>query len=283
MKRPATLERRKASFQRLALACSLVIWGTAEASAPVHTVFSAENALYGAGYDIGKADGWIDAELRAGLRQYQSEHPGLSPSGNLDAGTLESLGIESVSAVTIKGNTLASRAETRAQLGLKETSRPPERAVIVAVPPVDKAPDDAQPKQSAAKSDAEPATESAPPTVAVETTPALPSDDIVTTEGREIAKNQDNRDDISIELSESNPGPQEPVKPEMLPKTTASETASQEELLARLPDEPTASGPAAPLAVAGEQDVSKDKDEARPESSGGFFSWLFDFFFGWMA
>jgi len=51
---------------------------------PAETIYSAENALYGAGYEIGKADGWMDNTLRSAIRQYQSSSDELQATGNLD-------------------------------------------------------------------------------------------------------------------------------------------------------------------------------------------------------
>ena len=78
MKRSPLQGRRKTAAQSLAVVSSIAICGWAQAASPTHTVFAAENALYGSGYDIGTADGWIDTKLRTAIRQYQSDRPELS-------------------------------------------------------------------------------------------------------------------------------------------------------------------------------------------------------------
>ncbi|MFE8069452.1 peptidoglycan-binding domain-containing protein [Marinobacteraceae bacterium S3BR75-40.1] len=61
---------------------------------PNNTVLAAENALYGAGYDIGTADGQMDSQLRAAVKSFQSKQSGLSATGELDDDTLYALGVK---------------------------------------------------------------------------------------------------------------------------------------------------------------------------------------------
>lgn len=110
-------------------------------AASVQTVFSVENALYGAGYDIGKADGWIDDDLRAAVESYQSSQSGLAATGELDGDTLAALGINSGSISLAGGNRVATRDAALAALGLtendfKRSSRPEKRPIVA-----DKAPE----------------------------------------------------------------------------------------------------------------------------------------------
>lgn len=103
-----------------ALAVSVSFCAVAAQAGPVETIYSAENALYGAGYDIGKADGWMDNTLRSAIRQFQSEHDELQANGNLDPQTLSALGIAPESDSTVSGNDVADRKAAMAALGLSD-------------------------------------------------------------------------------------------------------------------------------------------------------------------
>ena len=110
---------KSASVTAALMACPLLAQ-----AASVQTVFSAENALYGAGYSIGQADGWIDDSLRAAVRQYQAERPGLSATGELDSPTLAALGISGSRSQLMGGNVVADQEAARKELGLTLASAP---------------------------------------------------------------------------------------------------------------------------------------------------------------
>lgn len=127
---------KNASVAAALLACPLMVQ-----AASVKTVFSAENALYGAGYNIGQADGWIDDNLRSAIRKYQADDPELNTTGELDEPTLSALGIASSGARLMNGNTVASRDAARKALGLETLAVRPEpapapRPVVAAPEPV---------------------------------------------------------------------------------------------------------------------------------------------------
>ncbi|MBW3196268.1 peptidoglycan-binding domain-containing protein [Marinobacter nauticus] len=272
MKRSPLQGRRKTAAQSLAVVSSLAICSWAQAASPTHTVFAAENALYGSGYDIGTADGWIDSKLRTAIRQYQSDRPELSASGNLDSATLKSLGVEAAPTLTIQSNSVASRSAARNQLGLAANSRPTARSVAAVAP----------------ESKPEPAPE-------IKAVQSVPEED------SELGPNESHKDQRVTELSSSvSESYQTPVTADQEPAEVVEVvTGDNEELIAQLPTEPTAAGPDeplvaeeepepvivdAPVANANEPVANQDtKAESRPQSSGGFFSWLFDFFFGWIA
>ncbi len=57
-------------------------------------VRSAQAALSGQGYDVGKVDGQFGPNTQSAVRRFQSER-GLTPSGMLDDATLAALGVRS--------------------------------------------------------------------------------------------------------------------------------------------------------------------------------------------
>lgn len=61
---------------------------------PSDPVLAAENALYGAGYDIGQADGQMDAKLQSAIEQFQQKQAGLAATGELNDETLYALGVK---------------------------------------------------------------------------------------------------------------------------------------------------------------------------------------------
>ncbi|MCC4272046.1 peptidoglycan-binding protein [Marinobacter nauticus] len=299
MKRSPLQGRRKTAAQSLAVVSSLAICSWAQAASPTHTVFAAENALYGSGYGIGTADGWIDDKLRTAIRQYQSDRAELSVSGNLDSATLKSLGVEAAPTLTIQSNSVASRSAARNQLGLAANSRPTARSVAAVAP---------ESKPEPAPEIKEPEPETVEPEVVDTTEPrenqvaALePAVQSVPEEDSELGPNESHKDQRVTELSSSvSESYQTPVTADQEPAEVVEVvTGDNEELIAQLPTEPTAAGPDeplvaeeepepvivdAPVANASEPVANQEtKAEPRPQSSGGFFSWLFDFFFGWIA
>ncbi len=115
-----------------AIAVSASLSAATAQAGPVEIIYSAENALYGAGYDIGKADGWMDDTLRSAIRRYQSRTDELKATGNLDPQTLSALGIAHGDTGTISDNAVPNRNAAMAALELGEqrfgsgssTSRP---------------------------------------------------------------------------------------------------------------------------------------------------------------
>ncbi|WP_286715400.1 peptidoglycan-binding domain-containing protein [Marinobacter sp. tcs-11] len=299
MKRSPLQGRCKTTAQGMALFSSIAICGWAQANSPVHTVFAAENALYGSGYDIGTADGWIDDKLRTAVRQYQSDRPELSASGNLDSATLKSLGVAAAPALTIQSNSVASRSAARDQLGLAAKVPSPARSVAAIAP---------KPKPEPAPKVQEPEPETVEPEVVDTTEPrenqvaaVEMAEQSLPAENPEPNPDENTPEQHVMELSSSvSESYQTPVTADQEPAEVVEVvTGDNEELIAQLPTEPTAAGPDEPLVVEEEPEpvivdapvanASKPvanqeaKAEPRPQSSGGFFSWLFDFFFGWIA
>lgn len=244
---------------------------------PVQTIFAAENALYGAGHEIGKADGWMDDTLRSAIRRYQSGKEELQATGNLDPQTLSALGISSEGNNTIGDNAVPNRRAAMAALGLSDevfgagsVNRP-----VAAAPDPEPKPQpepEAQPEPEVAiqeEAETEPA---APP-------PAEP--EVVPTE--EPTAEPELAVQIPDPVPESNPEAEpEPVvteaEKETIVEVSTVEVSTVEEPSEaefQLPDEPTA---------AGNPEVSETSDVPEPaaQSSGGFFSSLFDFLFGWL-
>ncbi len=302
-----------------ALVCAAAYWTPAAmASGPLETIFSAENALYGAGYDIGRADGWIDDTLRRAIRKYQADTDELTVSGNLDAPTLDALGIRARSPRVIAGNAVSRQGQALAALNLQspEPSRPAAQPVSRSEPAPERAPEPAP--QSTPEPAPEPVATAQPTPVPPEATapraePALetvPAEKPIVAEA-DIRKKERNPEEQSVEITTSTaPEVADAEVPESAEtesvatesaetesteaENTESERATTErvaasdtpsadesiteetELVAGLPAEPTAAGPA-PAKTHTEQ------QQPRVQSGGGFFSSLFDFLFGWLV
>ena len=266
---------------------------------PADTIFAAENALYGAGYDIGKADGWMDDTLRSAIRKYQSGREGLQATGDLDPQTLSALGIAVKDGDSVTGNTARSREGAMADAGISKQrfGSPSAKQPIAAAPEPEVKPEPVPVSTEA-------------PTLEEESAPA--PETIVATNDKPVIQPE-------TELAQdSKPKPQIAEEPETEPVAVAAveepsiveETSTVEELSTvdaepsvalnvpseateetstdvdyQLPEEPTASGN--PEISESSQATSSTSDNTSEsttvaKSSGGFFSSLFDFLFGWL-
>lgn len=290
---------RKSGFRgrAIVLLATTACMGSAHAVEPERVIFAAENALYGAGFDIGRADGWLDGKLRAAIRGYQSAN-GLQANGTLDAATLKALGVHAAPATTITANSVASRQQSAEVLGLASPAPTP-------------------PASAVAKAQPEPPTEPEP-----QTTPEprrQPEQNIETVADSAHEKPEDQRiskeTSTPIEVEDTGgtvvvaeksepaiaeaPAPASEPDPEAKPAVVVVDTAPSDSpaekdlVLTQLPDEPTGAGnqqPEEPVAQEPETlqpaqpDPVSQAAASRPQSSGGgFFSALFDFFFGWLV
>ena len=266
---------------------------------PADTIFAAENALYGAGYDIGKADGWMDDTLRSAIRKYQSGREGLQATGDLDPQTLSALGIAVKDGDAVTGNSARSREGAMADAGISKQrfGSPSAKQPIAAAPEPEVKPEPVPVSTEA-------------PTLEEESAPA--PETIVATNDKPVIQPE-------TELAQdSKPEPQIAEEPEIEPVAVAAveepsiveETSTVEELSTvdaepsvalnvpseateetstdvdyQLPEEPTASGN--PEISESSQATSSTSDNTSEsttvaKSSGGFFSSLFDFLFGWL-
>ena len=266
---------------------------------PADTIFAAENALYGAGYDIGKADGWMDDTLRSAIRKYQSGREGLQATGDLDPQTLSALGIAVKDGDAVTGNSARSREGAMAEAGISKQrfGSPSAKQPIAAAPEPEVKPEPVPVSTEAS-------------TLEEESAPA--PETIVATNDKPVIQPE-------TELAQdSKPKPQIAEEPETEPVAVAAveepsiveETSTVEELSTvdaepsvalnvpseateetstdvdyQLPEEPTASGN--PEISESSQATSSTSDNTSEsttvaKSSGGFFSSLFDFLFGWL-
>ena len=275
---------RKAGVRSPALAIltAAACLGTAQAAEPEKVIFAAENALYGAGHDVGRADGWIDEQLRTAIRAYQDKN-GLQTNGNLDAATLEALGVAKTSSATIAANSVGSRKASMAKLGLSLPEPAPDSPAV-------------------ARAEPKPEPEPAPQPVATPTrTPSeqvtqTPLPDIKTAEKQVATVDTSKQSEVTIE-EKAPSGPQAPT-PDPTPEPVVAEVTTPEVNeepdpgLAQLPTEPTGAGYAEREAtdtrkaqpIEEETTASTPTAAEKPQSTGGgFFSKLFDFFFGWLV
>lgn len=287
------------------LALSIAITGSAMAEAnSVKVIYAAENALYGAGYDIGRADGWMDEALRAAVREYQARSDKLSVTGNLDSATLSSLGISSNTGRTVADNVVASKAQALAALGMTESraqsqpkpiSKPepkprlqPKPAFTIKELPAEPKPEPVEKKAPAAAPD--PVATPQPVTVAkAEPTPAPQ----VETPDAEVppSSQQPAAVTVSSTAPASQPEPQLSAESQAEPEPSPSEDPTASELAAQLPDEPTAAG--RPDTEASNVSLTETGSESpQPattpapepnEKSRNIFGTLFDFLFGWLV
>lgn len=266
---------------------------------PADTIFAAENALYGAGYDIGKADGWMDDTLRSAIRKYQSGQEGLQATGDLDPQTLSALGIAVKDGDSVTGNTARSREGAMAEAGIsKQRFGSPSAKQPVAVAPEPEVQREPAPVSIEA------------PTLEEEAAPV--PDAILATDDNPVIQPEPETAQASMQA------PQTAEEPESKPVAVAAaeepsiveETSTVEKLSTvdaapsvaldvpseateetstdvdyQLPEEPTASDNpeiSESLQATRSSSDNTSKSTTVAKSSGGFFSSLFDFLFGWL-
>jgi hypothetical protein len=270
-----------APFLRSAtVAAALTACSVGAQAASVQTVFSAENALYGAGYNAGQADGWIDDSLSAAVTQYQTDHPDLRTTGELDEPTLDALGISGSRSQLMSGNGVANAEAARKELGLKVASAP-KSAPAPAPTPVPKAEPKPEPKPAQPVATPEPA---AKPTV--EPAPVIASAPEVK---EPVPKPEPQKapeptsEPIMIASSARTSSRDEPAAaPELgaTPEETANVASvyNTEKTEAAVPQE----------SAAARNDQEKVSTEAGSQSQptdrqGNVITRMFDFLFGWMV
>ena len=266
---------------------------------PADTIFAAENALYGAGYDIGKADGWMDDTLRSAIRKYQSGQEGLQATGDLDPQTLSALGIAVKDGDAVTGNSARSREGAMADAGIsKQRFGSPSAKQPVAVAPEPEVQREPAPVSIEA------------PTLEEEAAPV--PDAILATDDNPVIQPEPETAQASMQA------PQTAEEPESKPVAVAAaeepsiveETSTVEKLSTvdaapsvaldvpseateetstdvdyQLPEEPTASDNpeiSESLQATRSSSDNTSKSTTVAKSSGGFFSSLFDFLFGWL-
>ena len=269
---------KSASVVAALMACPL-----AQATS-VQTVFSAENALYGAGYGIGQADGWIDDRLRSAIRQYQEGRPGLSATGELDSPTLEALGISGGRSELMGGNIVADRETARKELGLADASasvsapKPAQAPIPAPKPKVVKVAEVSEPEVKVEN----PPTQATPKPVEK----PLPEPQLAKAEPKPKAP-----EERPAPESEPEPGSEPIVIASTVRVSNDSADAEKPALVEPVKDETievakTEILPPEPIEASSEQEpalsVSGDGSETQ-ENSGNVITRMFDFLFGWMV
>lgn len=272
------------------------LYAVSAQAGPAQTIYAAENALYGAGHEIGKADGWMDNTLRSAIRHYQSGNDELQATGNLDPQTLSALGVAPEGNSTISDNAAPDRQAAMAAVGLSEErfgSGSASRRMAAAPEPEPKPEPEPEPER-VVQPDPEPEVQPKPevqpePEVVVQEKPepepaaSAPAEPEVVP-AREPTAEPELASQTTEPVAESVPEPEpeltvaEPetkTEPEAETMVKVSAVEESPEADVQLPDEPTA---------AGNPEVSETPDESEPpvHSSGGFFSSVFDFLFGWL-
>ncbi|SFR38950.1 Putative peptidoglycan binding domain-containing protein [Marinobacter gudaonensis] len=273
-------------------------FSVAQAGQTEQVIFSAENALYGAGYDIGRADGWFDNDLRGAVRAYQKANA-LTVSGKLDNATLSALGIKATSVQTVSGNALSSRAQSLKALELPSpatmpVARPEARKTVV--------------EKTVAR---KPVVETTVVEEAVVEETVVEKATVADVEKEKISESTNSvqaAENLSAKVSEkqiakaetSTQSEEEVRKPvaEQSNEVTPATVASSETTTAAPVEQPQAAvepargvehsqpDPAKPeekVAVAEPSEKQAPAEPRRASSGGGFFTALFDFFFGWLV
>ncbi|WP_286222726.1 peptidoglycan-binding protein [Marinobacter apostichopi] len=300
----------------LFLSAALTVSSHAQAQAEsVKVIFSVENALYGAGYDIGRADGWMDKALKQAVRDYQARNGALKISGILDTETLSALGVSNISGRAVSGNVVASKTAALSALGISETqtqvqtqtqpkAKPqrrlqPKPAFTVKEIVPEPAPTpvaEQQPKpqvqlQSQPSKQTDPATPEAAPTVAAQTSVTPPAREVTKPSPEPKAKPAPQSVDKPAPSTDvakvKSPAPEtaEPTSAETVAwmKQLPNETTASEKPEHTTVNEPVAQAPKAEAPETATAEAAQKEQPAKPENERNIFGSLFHFLFGWMV
>ncbi|MEC7377775.1 MAG: peptidoglycan-binding protein [Pseudomonadota bacterium] len=305
------LYRQKATTLATTLLLSYASVGHAQPGQTEQVIFSAENALYGAGYDIGRADGWFDNDLHNAVRAYQKAS-GLAVNGNLDNPTLSALGVAAATVQSISDNALGNRAQSVEALGLASPARQPVAGPDARKTVVEKT---VAPQQPAVDEEiVEKAVAGKEPVANEEKTAQVPAptpeparaeavSEKVDDTGRSVqtAENEqikpEEKQITTAEISTASEGPSPAPVAENTVDATPAAVAASETTTAEPSEAPQAVSetgsaeqpmpePAEPeeqVAVSEPSETQANDEPRRSGSGGGFFSALFDFFFGWLV
>lgn len=266
---------------------------------PADTIFAAENALYGAGYDIGKADGWMDDPLRSAIRKYQSGQEGLQATGDLDPQTLSALGIAVKDGDAVTGNTARSREGAMAEAGIsKQRFGSPSATQPVAVAPEPEVKPEPAPVSIEAPTLEEEAAPVPDAILATDDNPVIQPEPETAQASMQAPKTAEEPESkpVAVAAAEEPSIVEETSTVEKLstvdaapsvalnvPSEATEETSTDVDY--QLPEEPTASdNPEISESLQATRSSSDNTSESTTvaKSSGGFFSSLFDFLFGWL-
>ncbi len=78
---------------KLAMVVTGVLLSVGAAHVSANETVALKHALYGSGYEIQNVNPSMDAATRSALEAYQSDHPGLQVTGELNEGTKKALGL----------------------------------------------------------------------------------------------------------------------------------------------------------------------------------------------
>lgn len=79
----------------------VVLLAGAAVTAQANETVALKHALYGAGYEVNNVNASMDAATRASLEAFQSDHPDLTVTGEIDEATKQALGILSVEVAAV--------------------------------------------------------------------------------------------------------------------------------------------------------------------------------------
>lgn len=275
---------------RSGIILSVVLTANAAVADTTKLIFSAENALYGAGYQIGRADGWMDDSLREAIRLYQKRNPQLSVSGNLDSDTLTALGIASQPGLRITANDVATKAEALAVLGMSEAKKAPPApkaspepkkllAETFEVPP-------APLPEPASTPPAKPVAPVTPePAAAINNTPAKVAQAPEETARNPIDNSPAPVNEVSSEIQAEQPvlTAAAPVKQPPAPEPTQTQPEREEPKIPAISETATISEDVPIQDEPPEPAVTGAPETNEESSSRSFFGTVFDFLFGWMV
>ncbi|MEX0603663.1 MAG: peptidoglycan-binding domain-containing protein [Marinobacter sp.] len=109
--------------RKLATVVTGVLLSAGAFHASANETVALKNALYGAGYEIQSVSASMDAATRSALEAFQSDHPDLKATGELNENTKKALGLVSVEVAVSKAPITQTASAVTVQPPEEETAQ----------------------------------------------------------------------------------------------------------------------------------------------------------------
>lgn len=106
--------------RKLAMVMTGILLSAGAAHVSANETVALKHALYGAGYEIQNVNASMDAATRSALEAFQSDHPDLQATGELNEDTKKALGLVTVELAASQASTTQTAKADAAQAPREE-------------------------------------------------------------------------------------------------------------------------------------------------------------------
>ncbi len=108
--------------RKLVMVMTGVLLSAGAAHVSANETVALKHALYGAGYEIQNVNPSMDAATRSALEAFQSDHPALQATGELNEGTKKALGLATAELAVSQASTTQTAIADTAQAARGESA-----------------------------------------------------------------------------------------------------------------------------------------------------------------